>query len=214
MTDTQKKCANCETIKEKAEFYKNKARPDGLDVYCKECSKAKRKARMATKEGKAKHNQQSRKWRENNRDKSNGYCRKYREAHADKIREKRTSPERREYNREYMRNRRQDPCFRIRHNVSRQVHHALLREHGSKRGKSTFAHLPYTPEQLKEHLQAQFDEHMTWDNYGDYWHIDHIYPQSLLPYDSLEHPNFQKCWALENLQPLEASENIRKSNKI
>jgi len=75
-------------------------------------------------------------------------------------------------------------------------------------------HLPYTQEQLKEHLENQFDSKMTWDNYGTYWHIDHIYPQSLLPYDSLEHPNFQKCWALENLRPLEAKANIKKGNKV
>ena len=30
----------------------------------------------------------------------------------------------------------------------------------------------------------------------------------------MEHPNFQKCWALSNLRPLEAFENIRKSNKL
>ena len=35
-----------------------------------------------------------------------------------------------------------------------------------------------------------------------------------LPFESMDEPNFQKCWALENLQPLEASENIRKGNKV
>jgi len=43
--------------------------------------------------------------------------------------------------------------------------------------------------------------------------IDHIIPQSKLRYDSLDHPNFQKCWALENLRPICSIENIRKSNK-
>jgi 5-methylcytosine-specific restriction endonuclease McrA len=55
---------------------------------------------------------------------------------------------------------------------------------------------------------------MTWDNYGSYWHVDHIYPHSKLPYDSMDHPNFLKAWALNNLQPLEAIENMKKSNKI
>ena len=41
-----------------------------------------------------------------------------------------------------------------------------------------------------------------------------IYPQSKLLYDSMEHPNFLKCWALENLQPLEAKENISKGNRL
>ena len=60
---------------------------------------------------------------------------------------------------------------------------------------------------------------MTWENYGKFdlnkktWQIDHIIPQSLLLYDNLEHLNFIKCWALENLQPLETCANIKKSNK-
>ena len=63
-----------------------------------------------------------------------------------------------------------------------------------------------------EYREKQFDENMNWDNYGTYWQIDHILPQAAVPYDSLEHPNFQKCWALENLRPLEASENLSKGS--
>lgn len=61
---------------------------------------------------------------------------------------------------------------------------------------------------------------MSWDNWGQAtadertWNIDHIYPHSKLPYDSMEHPNFKKCWALENLRPLCAIENIKKKDKV
>jgi len=213
-TDTHKYCADCCETKERSEYYKNKARHDGLETYCKSCSKARRKKRRSTEEFRAEHREQSRRWREENPEKHLEYCRKYRENNKEKIAEKRKTPERREYNRKYMAELRKDPIYRLRRNVSRQVSWALFREKGSKRGQSTFDHLPYTPEQLREHLEAQFDEHMNWENYGDYWHLDHVYPQSLLPYDTVEHPNFTKCWALENLQPLEKTANIRKSNKI
>jgi uncharacterized Fe-S center protein len=46
------------------------------------------------------------------------------------------------------------------------------------------------------------------------WNIDHIIPQSSLPYNSMEEENFQKCWALENLRPMEAFANIKKGKKI
>lgn len=46
------------------------------------------------------------------------------------------------------------------------------------------------------------------------WQIDHIIPQSKLPYFTLEDENFKKCWALENLRPLESFENLRKSNNV
>lgn len=62
--------------------------------------------------------------------------------------------------------------------------------------------------------EKQFDSNMNWSNYGKYWHIDHIYPQSLLPYTSMTDENFKKCWALDNLQPLEKIANIKKGNKI
>ena len=115
---------------------------------------------------------------------------------------------------DYQRNRRQNnPEYNLRCRVSSCIANTMARWSYSK-DHPTWQALPYTPEQLREHLEAQFDEHMTWENYGDYWHIDHIYPQSLLPYDSLEHENFIKCWSLDNLQPLEAIENMRKSNKI
>jgi len=39
-------------------------------------------------------------------------------------------------------------------------------------------------------------------------------PQSKLLYTSMESENFKKCWALENLQPLEAVANRKKHDKI
>ena len=106
-----------------------------------------------------------------------------------------------------------DKVFNLRYRVSNAVNKALKKQNAIK-NNSTWKVLPYTPQQLKEHLENQFNDKMNWENYGIYWNIDHIYPQSLLPYDSLEHPNFLKCWCLENLQPLEKIENIKKSNKI
>ena len=107
-----------------------------------------------------------------------------------------------------------DPVFKIRKNCSRLIGLALLASSGSKNGQSILKHLSYTMKELKDHLEKQFDSKMSWDNYGRYWHIDHIYPQSLLPYTNMEEENFKKCWALSNLQPLEAIANIKKSNKL
>lgn len=118
----------------------------------------------------------------------------------------------RAYNNEYEKNRKQnDPAFKLRKNCSRLIKHAL---NGIKNNLSILKYLPYTMEDLKKHLESQFDNKMSWNNYGTYWHIDHIYPQSLLPYTSMSDENFNKCWDLNNLRPLEALENIRKSNKI
>ena len=115
-----------------------------------------------------------------------------------------------------------DPAYKLRKNVSKSIHDALESAGFSKRGFSIMEKLPYSIEKLKKHLELQFEEWMNWDNWGTYvaslwkdddsntwvWHIDHIVPQSDLPYDSMDHPNFLKCWALENLRPLSAKQNI------
>jgi endogenous inhibitor of DNA gyrase (YacG/DUF329 family) len=129
------------------------------------------------------------------------------------VREYRRRPEVRKRNTEYRKERlKNDPRLRLRKNVGMTVREALKRQMANKNGTSTFEYLPYTPLQLMEHIESQFDEHMSWDNYGDYWHLDHIVPQAALIYDSLTHPNFQKCWALNNLQPLERTKNISKGS--
>lgn len=97
----------------------------------------------------------------------------------------------------------------------------------SNRKDSKLKYLPYTVEKLKQHLEKQFEPWMNWDNHGNYnsilwndndpntwtWQIDHIIPRSTLPYTSMEDKNFQKCWALDNLRPLSAKQNITDGNR-
>jgi hypothetical protein len=75
-------------------------------------------------------------------------------------------------------------------------------------------HLPYKREQLTEHLEKQFVRGMTWDNYGEKWHVDHITPRSSFNISGPECPEFQACWSLSNLRPMWAKDNLSKNNKI
>jgi hypothetical protein len=120
-------------------------------------------------------------------------------------------------NQRYSRRRKTDLVYHLRTVVSSSVYQALRRNKGGKRGGSVLDFLPYSIAELKEHLEKQFEAGMSWENWGkgkDCWNIDHIYPHSKLPYDTLDHPNFQKAWALDNLRPLWEPENIAKSDKI
>jgi len=155
------------------------------------------------------------KWREENPDKTKAYAIKYRRDAGVKERVRLPIAEVRSRQNEYQKSRKKnDTLYRLRTNVSTAICNGLKETTGSKQGESVMKHLPYTMSQLKEHLESQFEAWMTWENHTrDGWHIDHIIPQSRLPYDSMSHPNFLKAWALENLQPLEAKENMSLGNR-
>lgn len=65
----------------------------------------------------------------------------------------------------------------------------------------------YSIQELKEHLEKQFNKNMTWDNMGEYWEIDHIIPLNLFSYKTEQDEQFKICWSLVNLRPLEKIAN-------
>lgn len=84
--------------------------------------------------------------------------------------------------------------------------------------KHTFDTLNYTASQLKQRLESQFNNGMTWENYGSYWHIDHKKPLSLfnfyLPNGEIDYHQIFLANCLANLQPMLAIENLKKNNKF
>lgn len=105
---------------------------------------------------------------------------------------------------------RKTPKGKIDAHMSTLVHRALKKQ---KAGRSWKTMVPYTWEELKAHLESKFQPGMTWENHGE-WHIDHIRPRASFAYTSPDCPDFRECWALSNLQPLWARDNIRKGAKI
>lgn len=145
----------------------------------------------------------------------------------DKCREYNSLPEVRKKNNlstaKYIKNRYiTDQSFKLRKIVSSVINKALHEASSSKSNVSCLQFLPYTFEELKRHLESLFEPWMTWSNWKKYdpktwndndsstwtWNLDHIIPQSELPYASMKDDNFQKCWALINLRPYSAKRNI------
>lgn len=105
-----------------------------------------------------------------------------------------------------------DPQFKLQHNTKYAVWASLKDKHLDK-VKRTFEILPYTPHELKKHLEKQFDSTMNWENYGK-WHVDHIVPISQFTYESEDDIGFQQCWDLSNLRPMWGKNNCSKNNKL
>ena len=106
---------------------------------------------------------------------------------------------------------------RIQLRISKSIHNALKIRGSSKAGQKTWGEiLNYTVEDLKKHLELQFESGMSWSNYGvgpDKWSIDHIVPDSHFTYSSIKDEGFQRSWSLENLQPMWFNENSSKGNR-
>ena len=114
-----------------------------------------------------------------------------------------------------------DPIFVLRKSISYCIWKMLTSNNVTKNGRSCLEFLGYTLEELKTHLERQFEPWMTWETYGPYhrktwkdddqntwtWQVDHIVPQTDLPYSSMADENFQKCWALNNLRPFNSKQN-------
>ena len=132
-------------------------------------------------------------------------AKKYREANIEKIKD--CSKEWRLKNKQKIKEYQSIPNNRIANNIRSRISRAVKR--GLKCG-SAIDSLGCSIEQLKLHLQSNFVNGMTWDNYGE-WHIDHIVPLISFDLSNLEH--FKVACHYTNLQPLWAKDNISKGGR-
>ncbi len=119
----------------------------------------------------------------------------------------------RAYQNAYVKQKRKtNPDFRLNCSMHTAISRCLKNEKG---GEKWLALVDYSVDDLKKHLEKQFTDGMTWGNYGkNGWHIDHKIPLSVFNFTKPEHEDFRRCWALKNLQPMWAIENIKKHAKI
>jgi hypothetical protein len=170
-------------------------------------------------------------WQENNKDKVKENTKLYREKNKEKILEwdkewKNQNPEYHkeynkkwknqnpEYHKEYLKNNREYINQRVALNSKKRreenthiklqesIRSTIQRKIKNKTKKS-IEYLGCSYEEYKIYLEKQFDENMTWDNYGSYWEIDHLIPLS-------KNGSFHYI----NTRPLSVTENRKKYNKL
>ncbi len=156
------------------------------------------------KKNKEKLSEYHKEWSDKNRVKLRGYHSEWRDKNRVNINEKTRLW--------YLNKRRNDPGFRLKCNTRTAIW-TCLKERNVTKYRSTFELLGYTLEELMIHLEQQFTEGMTWDNYGE-WHVDHKIPMASFNFETTEDREFKLCWSLENLQPLWGLDNLSKGTKL
>jgi hypothetical protein len=169
------------------------------------------KPKRQTEDGKKKQKERDLKYRLLNPEKEKAKYKRYYNKHHERIlKEKRESnKKRRPKLREWQRNKyKYDPIFKTITCLRNRLKKVL-----KKRNK--FSHIDFlgcSKIELIVHLESQFKEGMTWENYGFYgWHIDHIIPLSKVNLNVEE--DVKKVCHYTNLQPLWWHENLKKGNR-
>lgn len=65
---------------------------------------------------------------------------------------------------------------------------------------------------LKLHITSLFKRGMSWENYGNVWHLDHVIP--LAAFNLSDPEQLKSAWHFSNLSPELAHYNLSKGDKI
>jgi len=200
-----KVCTKCSIEKSLLEYNVCSRVKDGRKAECRECQ------RLGSKEYKLKNNKKIKEYNSKWNSENKTYYQEYRKIwmveNYDKVlaTRKRFKEKNFSYYNNYNKQRKkQDVLFRLIFDMRNSVNRYL-----KYRSKRTFDIVGCTPESLREHLETQFINGMSWDNRSE-WHIDHIIPLS----SAKTEEELYKLCHYSNLQPLWAGDNLSKGTKV
>lgn len=230
-----KTCASCNISKSKEDFPIKKSTFDGLYSYCKECKKKKeRESYLINKEkklaaakkyyNKNKHkillkreqnkeayNKYNREWHRKNRGRALERMRNWRkENHSyrqeyKKIYRSLNKEKTKETYKNWLQN---NPVAKISKSCRNRISE-IIKNKNLQKTKHFNEYIGCSASALSEHIQNQFKEGMSWENYGE-WHVDHIVPLSAASTEE----QVYKLNHYTNLAPVWAHENISKNNSL
>jgi len=213
-------CRRCKKTLSVGQFGKNKRSKDGLRSECRDCKKIEsnrwnKKNKKYNKEYRAAN-------KEKLKQKNSEYYYKNREAILEtkkKYIEKNRDTLAKKYRRWYEANKKriiQEKSIRYREDLDFRLAYKLrnrlnIAARGGYKSGSAVRDLGCSIVELKAHLESQFTDGMSWENYGR-WHIDHIIP--LASFDLSDREQLKCACHYTNLQPLWAEDNLRKGCKV
>lgn len=232
-----KHCSSCREEKPKQDFYLSRIRKDGLDYHCKTCRLQINQTYVDTHPDRVK--KQHALYYANNQEAILSKCSQQYEENRDAILSagrvryqnnkelvlmqhkawRHLNPlymkEYRKVNRDSLNAKvkdrfKRDPIWKMSCLLRVRLCH-VLKQKAFRRTTKFSQYIGCTPEELRAHIEKQFQAGMTWGNHTlRGWHVDHIIP--LDSASSIEEL-YERCH-YTNLQPLWAMDNIRKGNKL
>jgi hypothetical protein len=190
-----KTCSKCEIEKPLTSFYK---RGLGYKSHCKECSSIYGKNYYTL--NKDSHNEKMSKHYIDNKENYRKTNKIYKEKNKEKV-----NKIARLYNKK---KRDEDILFKLKHNLRVRIKEYMKTKSITSKNK-TFDFVGCEPKMLIQHIEEQFNDGLSWENYGE-WHIDHIIPLS----SAKTEEELYKLCHFTNLQPMWALDNIKKGSKI
>ena len=209
--DGYKRCTKCGELKPATEEYygKSKNSKSGFKPSCKVCRSKEyidnqdffiEKSRKRYRDNKQEALSKSKEYREMNKQTIKENASKYYQENKIEIKEK--------VKRRFYKRMETDSGYKLLQRCRKRMYEAVKGHVKSARTKELIG---CTVEELQSHIEKQFKDGMTWDNYGK-WHVDHIIPCASFDFSIAE--NQFKCFNYTNLQPLWAIDNYRKHDKI
>ena len=202
----QKRLKNIVEERNKANLYRLKNREKIRKLNASAYLKNKDKRKIQGKQYRLKNKDNIRAYFLKNKDKINQKYAKYRKQYRLRNKERRNLAEKLRL--------KNNIGYRILHNLRHGINRVLR---GQSKSDHTINLVGCTIPELKNYLEKQFKENMTWDDYGKgvgKWNIDHIVPCSIFDFtDPIEQ---EQCFHFTNLQPLwerGPNGNLEKHNK-
>jgi len=186
--EDHKICRICDEEKEDTEFRKGRFK-------CLECERDNGRTYRKSDHGQTK----SAKWLEDNQEQMTKLQAEWYQNNKDHINEK--------YNERYH----NDPEFKFKKCTQIRIIIAL-KNAGTQKQDRTIAYLGCKINKFKNWLEYNFDENMTLENHGEYWHMDHVVPVNT--FDLLDNDQALLCFNWKNVTPLKGSENMSKHDSI
>jgi hypothetical protein len=158
-------------------------------------------------DNKEKRRQYSKKYYLDNKEKGNEILKQYRLNNKEKIKQ---------YNKQYCLDNKEKINFYVREKIKRDPNYKLIKImrtrilgvlKGRFKSKSTLKLLGGSVEEVWNHIESKFEPGMTKENHG-LWHFDHHRPCA--SFDLTDPEQQAKCFHYTNLEPLWATDNLKK----